>query len=69
MSLEDCEVEKDITSFILDRGTGQDIPGKIDLLNSKPNTNRTKMPPSISTSAVAMSRTMIIRKLGGKIIA
>lgn len=26
-SLEDCEVEKDITSFILDRGTGQDIPG------------------------------------------
>lgn len=31
-SLEDCEVEKDITSFILDRGTGQDIPGM--LLNS-----------------------------------
>ncbi|PWW73905.1 hypothetical protein C7212DRAFT_353524 [Tuber magnatum] len=27
VSLEDCEVEKDITSFILDRGTGQDIPG------------------------------------------
>lgn len=42
-SLEDCEVEKDIASFILDRGTGQDIPGKIitiDLVVSLLTTTR-----------------------------
>ncbi|KAG0635468.1 hypothetical protein HOY80DRAFT_893048, partial [Tuber brumale] len=33
VSLEDCEVEKDITSFILDRGTGQDIPDAPKYIN------------------------------------
>jgi hypothetical protein len=27
LSLEDCDVEKDIISFISERGTGQEIPG------------------------------------------
>jgi hypothetical protein len=29
LSLEDIEVEKDITTFIVDKGTGQEIPGSL----------------------------------------
>ena len=28
MALENCEVDKDITYFIADKGTGSEIPGK-----------------------------------------
>lgn len=62
-SLEDCEVEKDITSFILDRGTGQDIPGT--LFNSIETTfvNSAQMPQNTSIFVVVMSRTTGSRKL------
>lgn len=29
MALENCEVDKDITSFIADKGTGSEIPGEL----------------------------------------
>jgi hypothetical protein len=41
ISLEDCEVEKDIAAFIVDKGTGQEIPG-LFLLGCKGYKTNTK---------------------------
>lgn len=56
-------MEKDITSFILDRGTGQDIPGMPPTSTQATFVNSVQMLPNISISVAVMSQMMGSRRL------